>query len=239
MAVFVVTGARRGIGLEYIRILSKEPSNTVVALVRDLNGDLSELHAIESKSNSCVHLVECDISSYDSISNVGTRLVSALGADFKISTLINNAAIQHSQQQTSLNMSAYSLQSHITTNVIGPARMVQVLLPYLEKGAVIANITSGIGSLKKVSVGRINAEITPYSINKTALNMLTVHQAHHLKGKAIVVCMDPGHVKTEMGGPKAVLETTDSAQSVLASVSRLVPDGNGKFFLYNGTELPW
>ena len=123
--------------------------------------------------------------------------------------------------------------------MIGSARMVQVLLPYLEKGAVITNITSGIGSLKKVSVGRINAEITPYSISKTALNMLTVHQAHHLKGKAIVVCMDPGHVKTEMGGPKAVLETTDSAQSVLASLSRLVPNGNGKFFLYNGTELPW
>lgn len=239
MVVFVVTGARGGIGLEYVRTLSEELSNTVVALVRNLNADLSELRAIETQSNSRVHVLECDISSSESVSQLSAQLASALGRDVKVDTLINNAAVLHSRHETSLDVSAEALHSHITSNVVGPARVVQALLPHLAPGAVIANITSGIGSLTMVSEGRINAEITPYSISKTALNMLTVHQAQHLKGKAIVVCIDPGHVKTEMGGPNAVVEKTDSAQSVLATLAGLKADDSGKFLLYNGTGLPW
>lgn len=239
MGVFVVTGARGGIGLEYIRTLSSEPANTVVALVRNLNADLSELRTIEAQSAGRVHILECDVSSPDSTSLLSARLLEALGPDVQVSTLINNAAVLHSRHETSLDLSAEALQSHMASNVIGPAQVLQALLPRLAPGAVVANITSGIGSLTMLSDGRIDAEITPYSISKAALNMLTVHQARHLKGKAIVVCVDPGHVKTEMGGPKAVVERADSAQGVLATLAALKPEESGRFLLYNGTELPW
>ena len=239
MTVFVVTGARTGIGLEYIRQLGKEPSNIVVALVRDLKADITALKAIGLNSAASVYILECDISSETSLSNLIPQLVSSLGLDFKIDVLINNAAILHSHHETSLSLTAETLISHITTNVIGPAKVLQTLLTYLGPGAVVANISSGIGSLTMLSDGRIAAETTPYSISKAALNMLTVHQAKQLEGKAKVVCVDPGHVKTVMGGPSAVLEIADSAKGVLTLLASLKVEDNGKFLLYNDAELLW
>jgi NAD(P)-dependent dehydrogenase (short-subunit alcohol dehydrogenase family) len=239
MPVFVITGARTGIGLEYTRHLANNPSNIVVAVVRDLKADITSLKAITLSSAAKAHILECDISSETSLSSLAPHFVSAVGQEARVHVLINNAAILHSRQKTSLNLSADGLLSHISTNVVGPTKVLQSLLPHLAPGAIVANITSGIGSLTMISDGRITAGITPYSISKTALNMLTVHQAQQLKGKAIVVCIDPGHVKTVMGGPNAVMEIEDSAKSVLATLANLKAHDNGKFLLYDGTELPW
>ncbi|KAL2174126.1 uncharacterized protein P884DRAFT_159406, partial [Thermothelomyces heterothallicus CBS 202.75] len=89
-------------------------------------------------------------------------------------------------------------------------------------------------------------EITPYGLSKAALNMLTVHQQAQLRargggsGGIVVVAVDPGHVKTEMGGPSAVVEVEDSARGVLKLVEGLTErEDGGKFWLYNGEELPW
>jgi NAD(P)-dependent dehydrogenase (short-subunit alcohol dehydrogenase family) len=239
MPVFVVTGARTGIGLEYVRQLANNPSNTVMAMVRDLKADILALTAIKSNNAGKVKILECDISSELSLSKLAPQIVSALGPERKVDVLINNAAILHSRHETCLNLSADALLSHFATNVIGPAKVLQTLLPHLAPGAVVANITSGIGSLTMLSDGRISAEVTPYSISKAALNMLTVHQAKQLKETAIVVCVDPGHVKTVMGGIGAVMEIEDSAKGVLAMLADLKVEDNGKFLLYNGTELPW
>ncbi|KAK1762332.1 NADP-dependent dehydrogenase-like protein [Phialemonium atrogriseum] len=239
MTVYVITGARAGIGLEYVRQLATSPSNTVFAVIRSLTADITTLTALQQDGPGKVHIIECDVSSETSISTLTSKLSSTLGTDTKIDVLINNAAILHSRQETSLTLSSDALLSHITTNVIGPAKVLQAVLPLLADGAVVANITSGIGSLAMLTDGRINAEITPYSISKTALNMLTVHQARHLRGRAVVVCVDPGHVKTEMGGPEAVVEVGDSARGVLGTLASLTMADTGKFLLYNGTGLPW
>lgn len=239
MAVYVITGTRTGIGLEYVRQLAKSPSNTIFAVVRSVTADIAALEAVRRDGPGKVHIVECDVSSEQSIGGLASKLSPALSADTKIDVIINNAALLHSRQETSLTLSSEALFSHITTNTIGPAKVLQAVLPLLADGAVVANITSGIGSLAMLTDGRINAEITPYSISKTALNMLTVHQAKHLQGKAVVVCVDPGHVKTEMGGPNAVMEIQDSAQGVLKTLASLGKADTGKFLLYNGTELPW
>ncbi|KAH8667807.1 NADP-dependent dehydrogenase-like protein [Ilyonectria robusta] len=239
MAVFVITGARTGIGRETVLQLAKIPSNTVVAIVRNLQADLSSLNEIKASSNGVVHIVECDVSNPDSISQLVTRLAKVLGADFRVDVLIQYAAILHSREQTSTNLTAESLISHFVSNTVGPALVTQSLLPHLVSGAVITNITSGIGSLKMLTNRQIPAEITPYSISKTALNMLTVHQACQLGSLASVVIIDPGHVKTEMGGPNAVVEIPDSARGIIKIVTDLKPEDSGKFLLYNGTQLPW
>ncbi|KPM41934.1 hypothetical protein AK830_g4638 [Neonectria ditissima] len=222
MAVFVVTGTRTGIGLETVLQLAASPSNTVVAIVRDLGVDILSLREIKTNSNGTVHIVECDISKPASISGlVGLRRHPAF------------------QGQTSRNLTAESLIEHFMSNAVGPALVTQALIPHLAPGAVVANVTSGAGSLTMLSEGRIAAEFTPYSISKTALNMLTVHQAKQLKSEAIVVAIDPGHVKTVRGGPKAVVEVEASAKGVIEIVKGLRPEDSGKFLLYNGTELPW
>jgi NAD(P)-dependent dehydrogenase (short-subunit alcohol dehydrogenase family) len=84
--------------------------------------------------------------------------------------------------------------------MIGPALIIQSLSPYLAPRAKIANISSGVGSKAMLSDERIPPHITSYSIRKAALNMLAVHQAYDLKNRATVICVDPGHIKTQIGG---------------------------------------
>ena len=242
MPVYVITGARTGIGLEYIRQLAEHNANMIFALVRDLNGDLAALQTVQQSSVAMLYILQCDTSSESSIGNLRDHIVSLAGPDVRIDVLINNAAILNSHHETSLTISSDALFSHITTNVLGPARVLQALLPILAPNARIANISSGVGSMTMLSEGKITAEITPYSISKAALNMLTVHQAKHLAGGGngiLVVSVDPGHVKTEMGGPNATVEVSDSARGVLRTLAALQPCDNGKFLLYTGDELPW
>lgn len=240
MTVFVITGARGGIGLGYIRQLSTETTNTVFALVRSLEADLVDLKAAKDTAKGTVHILECDVTSEGSISTLPERIRTATGQDTQIDVLINNAAVLHSRHETSLNLTATALGSHMASNVIGPALVTQALLPLLAKGsAVVANVTSGVGSLTMLSDGRIAALYTPYSISKAALNMLTVHQARQLAGRAVVVCVDPGHVKTEMGAEGATVEVRDSVRGVLGTLAGLRAGDSGRFLLYTGAELEW
>ncbi|KAL2264238.1 hypothetical protein VTK26DRAFT_9014 [Humicola hyalothermophila] len=253
MPLYVITGCRTGIGLEYVRQLSRDASNTVVALVRSLAADLSNLRAVQAQASpGRVHILECDVSSAASIAALPAAIRSTLNDDSHnpsptIDVLINNAGILHGHTETARSLTADSLHSHMATNVIGPALLFQALYPLFARGARVVNVSSGLGSLQLVWDGTIPPDATPYSISKTALNMLTVHQARQEAaadregaGKGlVVVCVDPGHAKTEMGGPNATTEVEDSAKGVLALVGRLGEGDNGKFFGFTGAEVPW
>ena len=72
--------------------------------------------------------------------------------------------------------------------------------------------------------------------------MLTVHQAADIKDKlpgAVVVCMDPGWVKTRMGGDGAILERQDSIEGMLKCLHGLGKEDTGKFYTYTGEGVPW
>jgi len=72
------------------------------------------------------------------------------------------------------------------------------------------------------------------------LNMVTVHQALELKGKGVVVvCMDPGWVKTDMGGEGAMVEQEDSVGGMSKCLQGLKEGDTAKFFDYSGTVVPW
>lgn len=143
-------------------------------------------------------------------------------------------------------LSASAFNENITTNVLGPAKVIEAALSYFTPNdGIIVNITSGIASLRLVSNGTIPANVAAYSISKSALNMLTVHVAQALRGKARVVCLDPGHVKTRIGGDKAVVEIEDSAQSLIRVIESLSQDEHGdkekdreRFLNFRGQEVP-
>lgn len=239
MPTFLITGTRRGIGLEYVRQLSVSVENTVVAVVRNLNDNLESLQAIiqDPDTKARIFLTQCDLSKPDSIASLPSQLPS----DLRVHTLIQNSAIlrESSRVETSLTVKPESLYDHFTTNTVGPLLLVQALAPILAPGAVIANITSALGSIALISDGVIKAGNPAYNISKTALNMATVHLAKELAGKAVVVCLDPGHVKTEMGGPGAVMEVEDSAKSILKTLSGLKEKDSGKFLQFDGKSVPW
>lgn len=239
MPVFVITGANRGLGLEFVRQLISDPSNTILAATRSLSRDLSALESLKS-NDATLHILQCDTGSQDSITAFGEQVSSILGGpDKKIDFLLNNAGIHSTPNQTSLTLTSESLLEHINVNVMGPAKTVQVLEGHLHKGSVVMNTTSGIGGMTFTRTMEM-AKGTTYSISKAAVNMLTVHQASHLKNKGvIIVCMDPGWVKTDMGGKDAVLEQDVSIGSMLKVLTHLKFEDSGKFFLYDGSEKGW
>lgn len=242
MSTYLITGASRGIGLELVHQLSSHPTNTVIATVRSLSRDLLNLQ--EQAPN--VRVLTCDVSSVDSIASLGTWLPTVLPPGTQITHLINNAAVLAHPDVKAVSMTADALAENITTNVLGPAKVVEAVLPFLAPGALIINTTSGIASLQLVSDGTIPSCIAAYSISKCALNMLTVHQAQELKGRCRVVCLDPGHVKTRMGGDKASVEIGDSVKGILAKAEELGRDeegdmerGRARFVNFRGEEVPW
>lgn len=242
MSFSLITGANRGIGLEYVRQLAANASNTVVALVRSASAANPELEAAATAGPGKIHILECDVSSSASISALPGLINSTLGADTKFDLVINNAAILHSQTLSPLDVTPDAVFSHMTTNLIGPMLTFQVLQPFLKEGSKIANISSGAGCITMTADGRMKSlrPITAYSISKAALNMLTACQAKHMEPKGVVVvAVDPGWVKTKMGGPGAQIEIADSARDVLKTLDGLTMKDTAKFVLYNGTELPW
>lgn len=129
-------------------------------------------------------------------------------------------------------------------NVIGPAKTTEFLLGagLFAPDARIVNMSSGLGSMA-VSLSISPRKCATYSISKAALNALTVQQSgevvEKLGGGAVVICMDPGWVKTRMGGSGAVLEPEESIGGMLKCIHGLEEGSNGKFFTYTGKEVPW
>ncbi|KAE9374189.1 NAD(P)-binding protein [Stipitochalara longipes BDJ] len=239
MTVFVITGANRGLGLEFVRQLSADPSNTILAATRSLSRDLGDLESLKS-NGATIHILECDTGSQESITAFSKQVSSVLGGgDKKIDFLLNNAGINATSKQSSLTMTPDSLANHMNVNVMGPAKTVQVLESHLQQGSVVMNMTSGLGSLG-YNRTKNPVEATVYSISKAALNMLTVHQASNLKGKGVVaVCVDPGWVKTDMGGAGAILEKEESIGGMLKLLRGLKASDSGRYFKYDGSEMEW
>ncbi|KAH7115048.1 hypothetical protein B0J11DRAFT_539731 [Dendryphion nanum] len=241
MSLYLLTGAARGIGLEIARQLTSNSSTTVIAIVRTISHELADLE----KQRPNLHIIISDLSSLDKIANIGIQLPTIL-RDRKITHVINNAAIVAGPDSHPLALSAFDFTENMAINVLAPAKVVEAALPFLSSDGIIVNITSGIASLELVTNGTIPPNVTAYSISKAALNMYTVHLAMHLKGKNRVVCLDPGHVKTRLGGNGASVETSDSAKGVIAVVEGLSNDevgdketGRARFLNFLGEEVPW
>ncbi|CZR56885.1 related to protoporphyrinogen oxidase [Phialocephala subalpina] len=237
MPIWIIIGVNRGLGLEFATQLAVDASNTIIAAIRSLS-NCPELEKLQSASKT-FHILQCDTSSQDSITEFGKHVSKVIGPETKVDYLLNNAAINANSSLTSLTMNSEALTNHMNTNVMGPAKLVQVLTPHLQEGSVVMNMTSGLASLA-YNRSKEMPECTVYAMSKAALNMLTVHQAAHLKEKKVkVVCVDPGWVKTDMGGKSAVLEKEESIGRMLKVLKGLQEGDSGKFFVYDGREMEW
>jgi len=236
MPTYFVSGANRGIGLEFVRQLASKSSNTIIAGVRSKSNDISELEGLNTNKN--IHIIECNVSSPDSLSSLEFRVAEILSrTGSNLDFVFNVAGINATSTDTSLTLTPESLQNHMQTNVFGPASVVQSLKKDLRRGATILNMTSGLGSL---TVATDVTKCCTYSMSKAALNMLTLHQSKDLKSQGVkVICMDPGWVKTRMGGKGAMIEVQVSVSSMLDVVKKLKDSDSGKFYRYDGGIVPW
>lgn len=248
MPTYCIIGTNRGIGLEFVRQLAASPDNTIIATTRP-DADRTDLEAVASPTT---HILECDTASVQSVhifSNKVARNVLAGNSGpshTKIDFLIVNAAINGTPpDQDSLSLNPVLLSEQMAVNVVGPAKVVEFLVDRkaLAPAVRILNMTSGLGSLE-LSAAMEPRKSIGYSLSKAALNMLTVHQGYDVRARgglpqAVVVAMDPGWVKTRMGGEGAQLEPSESVSGILQVLHGLKDEDNVSFFGRDGKRKPW
>jgi len=165
--------------------------------------------------------------------------------DVRLDFLVNNAAAQ-TGHATALSITSEAFMEDMQGNVLGPALVAKAFLPLLERSApnvpsgspgrppVVLNMSSGLGSIG-LKYGAMKAI---YSISKTAVNMLTYKQAAE-KPDIIWICLDPGWVKTDMGGPGAQLSVEESVNGIIKVLTSATLDDSGTFKDSSGKNLPW
>ncbi|MSQ51036.1 MAG: SDR family oxidoreductase [Betaproteobacteria bacterium] len=227
MPSVLITGANRGLGLEFARQYAADGWR-VIATCRDP----SRAHALQGLKGH-VERVALDVT--DNMS-IGT-LVGTLG-QAPIDVLLLNAAV-HLQKDCSLeelNEERWLLEFNV--NVIAPLILARRLAGNVARSDLrrIVAISSGSGSINNMKTGGNYA----YRTCKAALNASMKILAADLASRGItVVPIGPGHTRTDMGGANAPYTAEDSVARVRGAINRLTFKDSGTFLSRDGTPLPW
>jgi NAD(P)-dependent dehydrogenase (short-subunit alcohol dehydrogenase family) len=153
-----------------------------------------------------------------------------------VDLLVNNAAVLLGEEDSVLSAPADDFRRSMEANVYGPLVLCQALMPgMLRRGyGRIVNVSSGSGQLASMT-----DYAPPYSMSKAALNALTRLLAHAARGRNVLVnAVDPGWVRTDMGGPSAPRSVGKGADTIVWCAT--LPDGGptGGFF-HDRRAVPW
>jgi NAD(P)-dependent dehydrogenase (short-subunit alcohol dehydrogenase family) len=223
----LITGANRGIGLELARQYHGAGWN-VIGTARD-PGAAKDLRAIGDD----VLVPALDVTSQDSVATLAKSLEHQ-----PIDLLINNAGVGDGGGSSLAKLEVDTFEHVMQVNALGPVRVTQALLPNLRagKGRTIVSITSILGSI----AGDTDGGYYGYRESKAALNMFMRSLAAELRPeKFICIPIHPGWVKTDMGGANAQLTVEESVTGIRKVVDGLKLADSGKFWSYDGTNLPW
>jgi NAD(P)-dependent dehydrogenase (short-subunit alcohol dehydrogenase family) len=224
----VLTGASRGIGLAVARRFLEEGAE--VLGVGRTPSHLTQARRELTPYEPAVQLVQADVSGPDSAEAIRRLVEGRWGA---LDLLINNAAIMVRARSFAAEKPS-DLAMTLATNLVAPHRLTLALLPLLRRGnrPRVINVSSGAGM--QADRGR---DYPSYRLSKLALNRWTLMLAEELKDQVSVLALDPGWVKTEMGGADAPEELEAAVERTVAAA--LAPPGLTGKFLKGATEMPW
>jgi NAD(P)-dependent dehydrogenase (short-subunit alcohol dehydrogenase family) len=217
----LVTGGNRGIGFAIAQGLLAQGYEVIIT-ARSLD---NAKQAAEKLQGSVIP-IELDVSDDRSIHQAVETLNQSIDC---LDVLINNAGILHPDNDVDiLTISRQKLDLTMDTNTFGAIRLVQALLPFLEKSqdARIINISSGMGALDGLTTTSPS-----YCLSKLALNGATIMLSQSLSSKGIVVnSMCPGWVRTDMGGASAPRSPEQGADTAIWLATVAPRSQSGKFF---------
>ena len=220
----LITGANRGIGLEYARQFAGK-GYKVIGTVRD-PADAKELSAVTDR------VEQLDVSDGASVAALAKRLHGV-----PIDILVNNAGVLDRSDVTVDKVDFAMMEQTLAVNALGPLRVAQALLPNLRAGKrrTIVNMSSELGSIEQ-SNGRWYA----YRASKAALNQISKTLSVELAREGFIcVVLHPGWVRTDMGGTAATYSPEESVSGLIAVIEKLAPADNGRFYDFKGTPIPW
>ncbi|SNY98193.1 SDR family oxidoreductase [Halomonas sp. hl-4] len=216
----LITGANRGVGLALAEHYA-EAGYRVLGVCRQSS------EALDRVADQVVEGI--DITQPEDVA----RLAGALEGQ-TLDLLINNAGLLRDESLGSIDFD--SIREQMEINAYAPLRVTQALLPHLNKGSKIANITSRMGSIAdNDSGGRYG-----YRASKAALNAFGKSLAMDLRPRGIAVAqLHPGYVQTRMVNFGGLISPQDAALGIAARIDALTLDTSGGFWHSNGESLPW
>jgi NAD(P)-dependent dehydrogenase (short-subunit alcohol dehydrogenase family) len=214
----LITGANRGIGLEFARQYRADGWD-VIATARESGPELDGLG---------VRVERLDLADADQVESFPSRIGDG------IDLFIANAGTNHPMSNRTAEDSR-AWQSMMMINAIAPFMLGHKLLRAMREGGKMIAISSGMGSIADNSGGWI-----PYRTSKAALNMSWSCLALEARPRGVTaVALSPGWVQTRMGGGGAEITAEESVTDMRRLIDRLTLEESGRFLRRDGSELPW
>ena len=236
MQRILITGANRGLGLELTRQYL-ERGDQVVAASRQPEA-ARELQALRRQYPERLILLALDVTDDASIAAAAQAAAQAVEG---LEVLINNAGVYQpgvGEAQRLGQLTAADAAETFLVNAVGPLLVTQALLPLLRAGRKgrIVSISSGLGSL----TWKASGDPYHYSASKAALNMYMRSLAAEVGHQGLIsVIVDPGWMRTGMGGDHAAQDPTDSARGIIRLAEQLHAEENGGFVTWQNQPVPW
>jgi len=243
--VALVTGGNRGIGFAISKQLAQQGISVIIGS-RDIRQGEAAAKSIApppadgttTTTTTTVSAFELDVTDQDSVDKLTSTIHSKFG---KLDILVNNAGVlldgtNNLPSKTDLQI----VKATLETNLIGAWRLCRSFVPMMKKNKYgrIVNVSSGAGALATIQQ---SLYAPAYSLSKSSLNALTIMFANELRREAaniLVNAVDPGWVRTDMGGPTAPRSVEEGADTAvwLATLPDRGPTGG---FFFNRKRIEW
>ena len=235
MPVLIITGANRGLGLEFVRQYAADGWH-VVTINRRSSEALDELAAIYP-----IDVIEADLTDDESLQ----QATGAIRHD-AVDLLINNAG---TMGDGSFADSGFDYQAFGTfkrdewlrvfdINVCTPMAVTELLADRLAaaENPVVVTVSSMLGSNELNTMGNSYA----YRASKAAVNSIMKSMSINLASRGVTcIALHPGWVRTDMGGPAADLDVVESITGSRQTIATLTPADSGRFLAWNGAAMPY
>jgi len=226
---YAITGAARGLGLEWVKQLATRKDSIVIALVRSK----TKSQALQALGISNVHIVESDITDIKGLEAAAAEISRITGGSLDV--LVNNAGyvapmnLSLTEFPTQEDLAA-DLKKAFNINAVGPVLTINAFLPLLKAGKAktVITISSALGDARFNIAGYIPGQ-APYCISKAAVNMVNLKYSIGLRDEGFIfVALSPGYVDvSDTWAEPASPEVIASYKPLIASFKKVDPKFTG------------
>lgn len=238
--IALVTGGNQGLGYEFCRQLGTRGYNV---LLTSRDAGKGEKAAAELRSQGfSVTFFPLSVDREDDIKKTADFVSHEYG---KVDLIINNAGVNPNSNGFNFDQNVYldkldpeEFLTMVRINSLAPILMMKHFAHLLARSKVpkVVNISSWMGSIGNRKKGNNYS----YCASKAALNMMVRLSGFDLKERNIVsICVNPGSVKTRMGGENAMFSVEQSVAHIFAIIDKVTIADSGKFFNWDGTVHEW
>lgn len=226
MPTVMITGANRGLGLEFTRQYLEDGWD-VIATCRN-PASAESLNALSG--NVEVHAMAVDDDK--SIAALAEKLSGRT-----IDVLINNAGVMGNRESFG-DFDSDSWMAVLRTNVVAPLKVAEAFVEHVAGSdhKKLVTVSSKMGSMADNSSGGAYV----YRSSKAGVNAAMRSLHFELTPRGVSTCvLHPGWVRTDMGGPNGLIDAPESVSGMRSVIAALDEGKSGRFWNYDGSEIPW